>query len=124
MDDAKQYANNRIAFGNPISKYQLIREKFAKFWAWYEASWNYAYKCAWMIQNKIPCTNECMLAKYHCHGDVHVCRGRGDEDLRRKCLLFRNILPNVTGEMPNSCFMAAAPMKCSVTIWEGSILKD
>ena len=34
MDDAKQYANNRIAFGNPISKYQLIRGKFAKFWAW------------------------------------------------------------------------------------------
>ena len=65
MDGAKEFAKNRIAFGNPISKYQLIREKFAKFWAWYEASWNYAYKCAWMIQKKIPCTNECMMAKYH-----------------------------------------------------------
>jgi alkylation response protein AidB-like acyl-CoA dehydrogenase len=65
MDDAREFANNRIAFGNPISKYQLIREKFAKFWAWYEAAWNYAYKCAWMIQEKIPCTNECMMAKYH-----------------------------------------------------------
>ena len=31
MEDAKEYAKNRIAFGNPISKYQLIREKFAKY---------------------------------------------------------------------------------------------
>ncbi len=65
MDDAKGYANNRMAFGNVISKYQLIREKFAKFWAWYEASRTFAYRCAWMIQNKMACTNECMLAKYH-----------------------------------------------------------
>ena len=65
MDDAKEFANNRIAFGNPISKYQLIREKFAKFWAWYEASRIFLYRCAWMIQNDIPCINECMLAKYH-----------------------------------------------------------
>jgi len=65
MDDAKEFANNRIAFGNPISKYQLIREKFAKFWAWYEASRAYLYKCAWMIQNNIPCIHDCMLAKYH-----------------------------------------------------------
>ena len=64
MDEAKEFAKNRMAFGNPISKYQLIREKFAKYWAWYEASWNYAYKCAWMIQNKIPCANECMMVKY------------------------------------------------------------
>jgi alkylation response protein AidB-like acyl-CoA dehydrogenase len=64
MEDARQYANNRIAFGNVIGKYQLIREKFAKYWAWYEASRTYLYKCAWMIQNNIPCTNECMMAKY------------------------------------------------------------
>ena len=30
-----------------------------------------------------------------------------------------NILSNDSGEMPNSCFMAAAPMKSYVIIWEG-----
>jgi alkylation response protein AidB-like acyl-CoA dehydrogenase len=64
MEDAKVYAKNRIAFGHPIGTYELIRAKFAKYWAWYETSRNYAYKCAWLIQNNIPCINECMMAKY------------------------------------------------------------
>lgn len=79
MDDARQYANNRIAFGNPISKYQLIREKFAKFWAWYEASRTFLYKCAWMIQNNIPCISECMLAKYH---STEMCMYAVEEAMR------------------------------------------
>ena len=79
MDDAKEYANNRIAFGNTISKYQLIREKFAKFWAWYEASRTFLYRCAWMIQNKIPCTSECMLAKYH---STEMCMYAVEEAMR------------------------------------------
>ena len=79
MEDARQYANNRIAFGNPISKYQLIREKFAKFWAWYEASRTFLYKCAWMIQNNIPCTHECMLAKYH---SAEMCTYAVEEAMR------------------------------------------
>jgi alkylation response protein AidB-like acyl-CoA dehydrogenase len=79
MEDARQYANNRIAFGNPISKYQLIREKFAKYWAWYESSRTFLYKCAWMIQNNIPCTNECMLAKYH---STEMCMYAVEEAMR------------------------------------------
>ena len=79
MEDARQYANNRMAFGNPISKYQLIREKFAKFWAWYEASRTFLYKCAWMIQNKMPCTSECMMAKYH---STEMCMSAVEEAMR------------------------------------------
>ena len=79
MDDAKQYANNRVAFGNPIGKYQLIREKFAKFWAWYEASRTYLYRCAWMIQNRIPCTNDCMMAKFH---STEMCMYAVEEAMR------------------------------------------
>jgi len=79
MEDARQYANNRMAFGNPISKYQLIREKFAKFWAWYEASRTFLYRCAWMIQNNIPCVNECMLAKYH---STEMCMYAVEEAMR------------------------------------------
>lgn len=79
MEDARQYANNRIAFGNAISRYQLIREKFAKYWAWYEASRTFLYRCAWMIQSNIPCTNECMLAKYH---STEMCMYAVEEAMR------------------------------------------
>ncbi|MGD8563451.1 MAG: acyl-CoA dehydrogenase family protein [Desulfarculaceae bacterium] len=63
MEHAKSWANIRVAHGKPIGEYQLIREKFAKFWAWYEAARHYAYRCAWMIQNQIPCLHECMMCK-------------------------------------------------------------
>jgi alkylation response protein AidB-like acyl-CoA dehydrogenase len=79
MNEAKGFAKNRIAFGSPIGEYQLIREKFAKFWAWYEASWNFTYKCAWMIQNKAPCTSECMMAKYFA---TEMCMYAVDEGMR------------------------------------------
>jgi hypothetical protein len=35
----------------------------------------------------------------------------------------QNIRHNGTGGMPSSCFMAVAPMKCCVTIWEEFIVK-
>ena len=63
MSDARKFALERVAFGKPISKYQLIRSKFANHWAWYEAARLYAYKAAWMIQEQKECQHECMLAK-------------------------------------------------------------
>jgi alkylation response protein AidB-like acyl-CoA dehydrogenase len=72
LDDAGEYANNRVAFGHPIGSYQLIREKFARCWAWYEAARTQLYKCAWMIENQGTCrvtfrdlVNLCMAAKFH-----------------------------------------------------------
>lgn len=72
MGESKEYANHRVAFGNPIGTYQLIREKFGRCWAWYEAARTQAYKCAWMIDNEATCgvtprelLELCMLAKYH-----------------------------------------------------------
>ena len=72
MEDCREYANNRVAFGNPIGTYQLIREKFARSWAWYEAARTQAYRCAWMIENQATCgvsprelLELCMLAKFH-----------------------------------------------------------
>jgi alkylation response protein AidB-like acyl-CoA dehydrogenase len=63
MIDARAYARQRVAFGSPIAKYQLIRAKFANHWAWYEASRLFAYKAAWMIEQGMDCQHECMLAK-------------------------------------------------------------
>lgn len=72
LEDAREYANNRIAFGNPIGTYQLIREKFARCWAWYEAARTQLYKCAWMIENPDSSgvsfrelVELCMAAKFH-----------------------------------------------------------
>jgi len=63
MSAAAAFARDRVAFGKPIAKYQLIRAKFAKHWAWYEAARTFAYKAAWMIEEGMDCRYESMLAK-------------------------------------------------------------
>ena len=79
MRDAREYAHNRIAFSKPIAKYQLIRAKFAKHWAWYEAARTFAYKAAWMIQQGMSCQSECMLAKMFA---TEMCQSAVDEASR------------------------------------------
>ena len=79
MSDARKYALQRVAFGKPIAKYQLIRAKFAKHWAWYEAARLYAYKAAWMIQEGMPCQFDCMLAKMFA---TEMCQKAVDEATR------------------------------------------
>ncbi len=63
MGEARKFARDRVAFGKPIAKYELIRAKFARHWAWYEGARLFAYKTAWMIDKGIDCRHECMLAK-------------------------------------------------------------
>ncbi|MBM4321419.1 MAG: acyl-CoA dehydrogenase, partial [Deltaproteobacteria bacterium] len=79
MADARRYARERVAFGKPIAQYQLIRAKFADHWAWYEASRLLAYKAAWMIQEKLDCQFECMLAKMFA---TEMCQSAVDEASR------------------------------------------
>jgi alkylation response protein AidB-like acyl-CoA dehydrogenase len=79
MNDARKYALDRVAFGKPIARYQLIRAKFADFWAWYEAARLLAYKAAWMIQEGISCQYECMLAKMFA---TEMCQKAVDESSR------------------------------------------
>ncbi len=79
MTDARDYALERVAFGKPIARYQLIRAKFADHWAWYEASRLLAYKAAWMIQEGLECRYECMLAKMFA---TEMCQAAVDEASR------------------------------------------
>lgn len=79
MSDARKYALGRVAFGKPIAKYQLIRAKFANHWAWYEAARLYAYKAAWMIQERQQCQFDCMLAKMFA---TEMCQQAVDEATR------------------------------------------
>lgn len=64
MESARDFANGRIAFGKPITKYQLIREKFGRFWAQYEVARSYLYRVAWMIDQGVECQREAMAAKW------------------------------------------------------------
>lgn len=64
MEEARDFANKREAFGRPISKFQLIKAKFGKFFAQYEAARTLLYRVAWMIDEGMPCQPEAMAAKY------------------------------------------------------------
>ena len=64
MDDAKEYAQKRIAFGRPIAKFQLIAAKFGKFYAQYEVARTMLYRVAWMLEEGQTCQKEAMAAKY------------------------------------------------------------
>jgi alkylation response protein AidB-like acyl-CoA dehydrogenase len=64
MEEARDFATKRVAFGKPIAKYQLIRAKFGKFWAQYEAARTLLYRVAWMIDEGMSCQPEAMAAKY------------------------------------------------------------
>ncbi len=79
IQDARRYALERVAFGKPIARYQLIRSKFADHWAWYEAARLFTYKAAWMIQEGQPCREECMLAKMFA---TEMCQKAVDEASR------------------------------------------
>jgi alkylation response protein AidB-like acyl-CoA dehydrogenase len=62
--DAAGYARSRVAFGRPIAKFQLIREKFGRFYAKYEAARTFLYRVAWMIDEGMECRREAMAAKW------------------------------------------------------------
>ena len=79
VKDARDYALERVAFGKPIARYQLIRAKFANHWAWYEAARLFAYKAAWMIREGLECQYECMLAKMFA---TEMCMSAVDEASR------------------------------------------
>jgi len=66
FEDACRYANQRVQFGQPIGRYQLIQEKIAYMAVKIENMRNMVYKTAWMIDNKIPANNECSMAKLYC----------------------------------------------------------
>ncbi|MHC4660475.1 MAG: acyl-CoA dehydrogenase family protein [Planctomycetota bacterium] len=63
LEDAREYARAREAFGRPIGKFQLIASKFGECTTELEAATLMVQKVAWLVQNKIPCRNEAAMAK-------------------------------------------------------------
>ncbi len=64
MDDSIKYCKERIAFGKPIAKYQLIQAKIANMAVNLEAGSLMVDKVTHLIDKKIPCLNEATMAKY------------------------------------------------------------
>jgi alkylation response protein AidB-like acyl-CoA dehydrogenase len=64
MDDSIRYCKERVQFGKPIGKYQLVQAKIANMAVNLEAGHLMSYKVTHLIDNKIPCLNEASMAKY------------------------------------------------------------
>jgi alkylation response protein AidB-like acyl-CoA dehydrogenase len=64
LDDSIRYAHERVAFGRPISNYQLIQAKVSNMATDLEASKLLTYKATHMIDNKMECMKEATMAKY------------------------------------------------------------
>jgi len=58
-----EYARKRVAFGNPIGAYQLIRAKFAEMGTEMEAARLLVYYAAWRIKEGLSCRKEAGMAK-------------------------------------------------------------
>ena len=64
FDESKKYCNERIQFGKPIGKFQLVQSKIANMATDIEISKCYLYKVSSMIDNGIKCNKEAAMAKY------------------------------------------------------------
>lgn len=65
VEAAISYARNRQAFGNPISKYQLIQEKISRMSTELEASRWLVYRACALKDHCRPFAKESMMAKVH-----------------------------------------------------------
>jgi alkylation response protein AidB-like acyl-CoA dehydrogenase len=61
--EAANYAKQRVAFGQPIGKYQLIRAKIADMATQLEAARLMVYKAAWMLDQGLSARNFAAMAK-------------------------------------------------------------
>jgi len=65
FEDAAVYANQRVQFGQPIGRFQMIQEKITDMAIKIENMKNYCYKVAWMMDNGLPVRHEHAMAKLY-----------------------------------------------------------
>ena len=63
VEDAIRFAKERYQFGQPIGKFQMIKEKLADMQLEVEAARLLTYRAAWMVEEGILCTRESSMAK-------------------------------------------------------------
>lgn len=73
LDGAVQYANERVQFGKPIGKHQMIQAQIAEMVLEDEAAKNLVYRAAWLKDNKLPSQQATSIAKLAgCNAAVHA----------------------------------------------------
>jgi alkylation response protein AidB-like acyl-CoA dehydrogenase len=65
FEQTLQYANDRSAFGRPISKFQVTRHKFAEMAVKIEAARNLVYNTAWRVENGEYPVRDISIAKLY-----------------------------------------------------------
>jgi alkylation response protein AidB-like acyl-CoA dehydrogenase len=63
LDDAIEYAKNRVQFGRPISQFQVIKHMLADMALEVDAARLLVYRVAWLITQGRSCTKEASMAK-------------------------------------------------------------
>lgn len=63
LEDAIEYAKTRTQFGQPIAKFQMIRDKIARMKVTYDAARMLAFRAAWMKDNGKDGKLEASIAK-------------------------------------------------------------
>ena len=66
FEDATHYATQRVQFGKPIGKNQLIQEHITEMYMKIENMRNWVYKTAWKIDNGEPVQIDSAVAKLYC----------------------------------------------------------
>jgi acyl-CoA dehydrogenase len=64
-DMALAYAKERHQFGQPIGKFQLIKQKLARMQMEVDATRTLLYRAAWMVDQGMPTAKESAMAKLH-----------------------------------------------------------
>ena len=66
MEEAWQYAEERVQFGQPISRHQAIRHKLVTARTKLQACRHMLYHAAWLANEGRPCAVETSMAKLFC----------------------------------------------------------
>jgi alkylation response protein AidB-like acyl-CoA dehydrogenase len=77
VDDALRYAKERVQFGRPIGKFQVIRHRLAEMQMRVDASRLMARQAAWLVSQGLPCERETAMAKVMATETLQEVSGRG-----------------------------------------------
>jgi glutaryl-CoA dehydrogenase (non-decarboxylating) len=73
LEGAVKYANERMQFGQPIGKFQMIQQQIAEMKLEDEAAKFLVYHAAWLKDNKLPSQQATSMAKLAgCNAAVHA----------------------------------------------------
>ena len=80
IQEAVKYANERVAFGEPLAKKQAIQFPLVELWAEYQMVRNYIFRTAWQMDRQNPLEISDMVSICNFRRKPAVLRGGGPRD--------------------------------------------